>query len=153
MSNWYTRITTNLAVIPDFISHCENELLSAKQEVRVYGNVEKNIAALPGVTEHRFNQLQEIEAVLNYLNIQLRKIRRKHFQKYLEAYNRALTSRDAEKYAEGEDEVIDMEVLINEVALLRNKWLGILKGLEAKQWQMGHIVRLRTAGMEDITIS
>ena len=82
----------------------------------------------------------------------MRRIRRKHFQKYLEAYNRALTSRDAEKYAEGEDEVIDMEVLINEVALLRNRWLGIMKGLEAKQWQMGHIVRLRTSGMEDITI-
>ena len=139
-------------MIPDFITHYEAELISAKQEVKIYGNVEKNIAAIPGVTEHRFNQLQEIEAVLNYLNIQLRKIRRKHFQKYLEAYNRALTSRDAEKYAEGEDEVIDMEVLINEVALLRNRWLGIMKGLEAKQWQMGHIVRLRTSGMEDITI-
>ena len=150
--NWYTRITQNLGVIPDFITHYEAELISAKQEVKIYGNVEKNIAAIPGVTEHRFNQLQEIEAVLNYLNIKLRQIRRKHFQKYLEAYNRALSSRDAEKYTEGEDEVIDMEVLINEVALLRNRWLGILKGLEAKQWQMGHIVRLRTSGMEDITI-
>ena len=152
MSNWYTRITTNLAVIPDFISHYDNEIISAKSDVKVYGNVEKNIAAIPGHTEHRFNQLQEIEAVLNYLNIQLRKIRRKHFQKYLEAYNRVLTSRDAEKYVDGEDEVVDFEILINEVALLRNQWLGILKGLEAKQWQMGHIVRLRTAGMEDITI-
>ena len=150
--NWYTRITANLAVIPDFITHYESELNSAKNEVKIYGNVEKNIANLPGVTEHRFNQLQEIEAVLNYLNIQLRKIRRKHFQKYLEAYNRALTSRDAEKYVDGEDEVIDFETIINEVALLRNRWLGIMKGLEAKQWQMGHIVRLRTAGMEDITI-
>jgi hypothetical protein len=152
MSNWYTRVSQNLNVIPDFISHFENELLSAKSEVKVYGNVEKNIAAIPGVTEHRFNQLQEIEAVLNYLNIKLRQIRRKHFQKYLEAYNRVLTSRDAEKYVDGEDEVVDFETLINEVALLRNKWLGIMKGLEAKQWQMGHIVRLRTAGMEDITI-
>ena len=150
--NWYTKITTNLAVIPDFIAHYESELNSAKSEVKIYGNVEKNIANLPGVTEHRFNQLQEIEAVLNYLNIQLRKIRRKHFQKYLEAYNRALTSRDAEKYVDGEDEVIDFETIINEVALLRNRWLGIMKGLEAKQWQMGHIVRLRTAGMEDISI-
>jgi hypothetical protein len=150
--NWYTRITVDLAVLPDFISYYESELISAKNEVKVSGNVEKNIAAIPGTTEHRFNQLQEVEAVLNYLNIQLKKIRRKHFQKYLEAYNRALTSRDAEKYAEGEDEVIDMEVLINEVALLRNRWLGIMKGLEAKQWQMGHIVRLRTAGMEDIII-
>ena len=152
MSNWYTRISVDLAVIPDFIQHFETELDSAKKEVKIYGNVEKNIAALPGITEHRFNQLQEVEAVLNYLNIQLRKIRRKHFQKYLEAYNRALTSRDADKYVEGEDEVIQYEILINEVALLRNRWLGILKGLEAKQWQMGHIVRLRTSGMEDITI-
>ena len=152
MSNWYTRISVDLSVIPDFIQHFESELEHAKKEVKVYGNVEKNIAAIPGVTEHRFNQLQEVEAVLNLLNIQLKKIRRKHFQKYLEAYNRALTSRDAEKYAEGEDEVIDMEVLINEVAYLRNRWLGIMKGLEAKQWQMGHIVRLRTSGMEDITI-
>jgi len=150
--NWYTRITSDLSQIPDFIIHYESELEQAKYDVRVNGKVEKNISNLPGVTEHRFNQLQEIEAVLNYLNIQLRKIRRKHFQKYLEAYNRVLTSRDAEKYVDGEDEVVDFEILINEVALLRNQWLGILKGLEAKQWQMGHIVRLRTAGMEDITI-
>ena len=62
-----------------------------------------------------------------------------------------LTSRDAEKYVDGEDEVIDFET-INEVALLRNKWLGIMKGLDAKQWQMGHIVPSGTAGMEDIPI-
>ena len=152
MSNWYTRITTNLAVIPDFIMHYDNEIISAKSDVKVYGNVEKNIAALPGITERRFNQLQEIEAVLNYLNIQLRKIRRKHFQKYLEAYNRALTSRDADKYVEGEDEVIEYEILINEVALLRNRWLGIIKALESKNFMLGHIVRLRAAGMEDISI-
>jgi hypothetical protein len=86
------------------------------------------------------------------LNIQLRKIRRKHFQKYLETYARALTSRDAEKYVDGEDEVIDFETIINEVALLRNRWLGILKGLESKNFMLGHIVRLRTAGMEDVSV-
>ena len=152
MAHWYSRITADLSVLPDFISHYELEITSAKQDVKVYGNVEKNIAALPGITEHRFNQLQEIEAVLNYLNIKLRQIRRKHFQKYLEAYNRALTSRDAEKYVDGEDEVVDFEILINEIALLRNKWLGILKGLESKNFMLGHIVRLRAAGMEDISI-
>ena len=149
---WYNKVVQDIANLPDFIDYYTTELDVAKREVKVNGNIEKGLATLPGVTEQRFNQLQEIEAVLNYLNIQLRKIRRKYFQKYLEAYNRALTSRDAEKYVDGEDEVIDFEVLVNEVALLRNKWLGIMKGLEAKQWQMGHIVRLRTAGMEDISI-
>lgn len=149
---WYNRVVDDLSNLPDFIQYYESELNAARMDVAVKGHVERNLSGLPGVTELRFSQLQEIEAVLNFLNIQLRKIRKKHFQKYLEGYARALTSRDAEKYVDGEDEVIDYETLINEVALLRNRWLGIMKGLEAKQWQMGHIVRLRTAGMEDITL-
>jgi hypothetical protein len=152
MSTWYSKVTANLGEIPNFIAYYERELENAKFDISVKGNIEKNLAALPGHTEHRFNQLQEIEAVLNFLNIQLRQIRRKHFQKYLEHYNRALTSRDAEKYVDGEQEVIDFETIINEVALLRNRWLGIMKAMESKNFMLGHIVRLRAAGMEDIVL-
>ena len=149
---WYSKVTSDLSQIPDCMAYYEKELGEARFDCRVGGLVEKNITALPGITEHRFNQLQEIEAILNYLNIQLRKIRRKYFQKYLEGYARALTSRDAEKYVDGEDEVIDFETLINEVALLRNKYLGIMKAMESKNFMLGHIVRLRAAGMEDISV-
>lgn len=149
---WYNKVVADLSNLPAFIQYFENELTQGKYDCGVKGNLEKNIAALPGITEQRFNQLQEIEAVLNYMHIQLRKIRKKHFQKYLENYPRALTSRDAEKYVDGEDEVIDYETLINEVALIRNKWLGLLKGLESKNFMMGHVARLRTAGMEDVTL-
>ena len=149
---WYNRVVQDLGNIPAFIDYYEHELIAAKSDCGVKGHLEKNIANLPGITEHRFNQLQEIEAVLNFLNIQLRKIRKKHFQKYLENYNRALTSRDAEKYVDGEDEVIDFETIINEVALIRNKWLGLMKGIESKNFMLGHVARLRTAGMEDITL-
>ena len=150
---WYNKVVTDISELPKFIDYYSAELDTAKREIKIYGNLEKSLAQLPGITEQRFNQLQEIEAVLNYLNIQLRKIRRKHFQKYLEGYNRALSSRDAEKYVDGEDEVIDYETLINEVALLRNSWLGIMKGIESKNFMLGHVTRLRTAGMEDVTIT
>lgn len=149
---WYNKVVADLSQLPNFISYFESELIGARGEISLKGHLEKNITALPGVTEHRFHQLQEIEAVLGYMNIQLRKIRRKHFQKYLEAYARALTSRDAEKYVDGEGEVVDYETLINEVALLRNKYLGVLKGLEAKSFMAGHCVRLRTSGMEDVIV-
>ena len=150
---FYNKIVANLGEIPDFINYYEGELIAAKADIKIRGNVEKALSNLPGETEHRFNQLQEIEAVLEFLNIQLRKIRQSHYKKYLEGYARALTSRDAEKYAEAEDEVIDMETIINEVALLRNKWLGVMKGIESKNFMLGHVVRLRTAGMEDIVVS
>lgn len=149
---WYNQVTNDLSKLPQFIDYYINELAQAKSEVRLAGNLENNIKLLPGITEHRFNQLQEIEAVLNFMNIELRKIRRRHFQKYLEGYARALSSRDAEKYVDGEDEVVNFEMLINELALLRNKWLGIMKGLDQKSYMVGHVTKLRTAGLEDVMV-
>jgi hypothetical protein len=149
---WYSKVTSDLGNIPAFIQYYEDELNKARVDISIKGNVEKSISALPGITEQRFNQLQEIEAVLNFLNIQIRVIRRRHFQKYLEHYARALSSRDAEKYVEGEQEVVDYETIINEVALLRNKWLGVMKGIDSKQWQLSNLVKLKVAGMEDFSI-
>ena len=139
-------------LLPDFISQYEDELEKARKDCSIHGNIERNLRDLPGVTEERFRQLQEIESVLEYMNLELRKVKQKHYKKYLEKYNKALSSRDAERYAYAEDEVIDYEILVNEVALLRNKFLGIIKGIDSKQWQLGHITKLRTAGLEDAEI-
>jgi hypothetical protein len=149
---WYSEVSRDIGKIPDAILHFETELRDAKFECKVKGNVEKLAAELPGIVEHRFNQLQEIEAILNYLNIELRKLRSSFFKKYLENYQRALSSRDVEKYVDGELDVVDFEKIVNEFALLRNKWLGILKGLDQKQWQITNIVKLRVAGMEDASL-
>jgi hypothetical protein len=149
---WYSEISRDVSKIPDAIIYFENELLSAKQEVKLRGNVEKSAAELPGIVEHRFNQLQEIEAILEYLNIELRRLRSSFFRKYLENYQRSLSSRDVEKYVDGEPDVVDYEKIINEFALLRNKWLGVLKALDQKQWQITNIVKLRVAGMEDASV-
>lgn len=149
---WYTEVSQDISKIPDAVLFFENELNDARQEVRLAGNLEKAAASMPGIVEHRFNQLQEIEAILEYLNIELRRLKSKFFRQYLESYARALSSRDVEKYVEGEADVVDMEKIINEFALLRNKWLGITKALDQKQWQITNITKLRVAGMEDAKI-
>ena len=149
MANWFSIVSQDISKIPDAILHYEAELTSAAQEVKLHGNLEKQSASMPGVVEERFRQLQEVEGILKHLEIQHRRLRTKHYKKYLENYARALSSRDAEKYAEGEDEVCDMEALVNEWALMRNRWLGILKALDQKQWQITNVTKLRVAGMED----
>ena len=149
---WYSRVSRDISLIPAAIQHFETELATAKTEVKLKGNVEKAASEMPGIVEHRFNQLQEIEAILEYMNIELRKLRSSYFKKYLENYQRALSSRDVEKYVDGEADVVDYEKIINEFALIRNKWLGVLKALDQKQWQITNIVKLRVAGMEDATL-
>ena len=146
---WYSEVSRDVNKIPQAIQHFESELTDARKEIKLTGNLEKSASAMPGIVEHRFNQLQEIEAILEHLNIELRKIRARHYKKFLEAYQRALTSRDAEKYIDGEDEVVTMSRLINEFALVRNKYLGLLKAIDAKQFQINNIVKLRVAGLDD----
>jgi len=149
---WYSKVSRDINQIPAAIQYFETELTQAKNECKLVGNVEKAASQMPGIVEHRFNQLQEIEAILEYLNIELRRLRSSFFKKYLENYQRALSSRDVEKYVDGEADVVDYEKVINEFALLRNKWLGVLKALDQKQWQITNIVKLRVAGMEDATL-
>jgi hypothetical protein len=149
---WYSKIAKDISYIPDAVQYFNDELVQARSEVRVTGNIEKSSAAMPGIVEQRFSQLQEIEAILEYLNIELRRLKSQHFRKYLESYQRALSSRDCEKFVEGEADVIDFEKIINEFALLRNKWLSITKALDIKQWQLSNIIKLRVAGMEDASL-
>ena len=149
---WYSDIAKDINNIPKAIQYFEDELVEAKHQIRIKGNVEKAAAEMPGIVEQRFNQLQELEAILEYLNIELRRLRSSFFKKYLENYARALSSRDVEKYVDGEADVVDYEKIINAFALMRNKWLGVTKALDQKQWQLTNIVKLRVAGMEDASL-
>jgi hypothetical protein len=149
---WYSKISQDISHIPDAVDFFEGELIVARKEVQLTGNVERAAASMPGIVEQRFSQLQEIEAILEYLNIELRRLKSSFFRKYLEHYNRDLSSRDCEKFVDGEVDVIDMEKIINEFALLRNKWLAVIKALDQKQWQITNVVKLRVAGMEDASL-
>ena len=149
---WYSKISQDFNLLPNAMAYYEDELIEARKDARITGNIEKAAASMPGIVEQRFNQLQEIEAILEYLNIEMRQLKSHHFKKYLENYQRALSSRDCERYVEGESDVVEFEKAINEFALIRNKWLGITKALDIKQWQLSNVIKLRTAGLEDATL-
>ena len=70
---WYSDIARDISNIPKAIAHYESELQEARLECKIKGNVEKASASMPGIVEQRFNQLQELEAILEYLNIELRR--------------------------------------------------------------------------------
>jgi CRISPR/Cas system CSM-associated protein Csm2 small subunit len=152
MSDWFRRVSADISELPNAMAYYENELASARLETSIKGNLEMNSRLMPGIVEHRFNQLQEIEAILEWLNVQLRKTKTRVFKKFLEGYNKVLSSRDADKYADGDSEVIEWQLLINEFAMVRNKYLGLMKAIDSKQFQINNIVKLRVAGMDDTVL-
>ena len=80
MINWYNEVSRNLDKIPDCVAYFDKELLEAKKQWKIYGNLERASASLPGIVEERFSQLRQLEAILEYLNIELRRLRSKTFR-------------------------------------------------------------------------
>ena len=149
---WYNRVVDDMGLLPDAIDWFQKQLETAWVEAKIIGGIERAAQELSGIMAYRFGQLQEVEAILKHLNIRYDKMRSDHYRRYLERYQRELTDRSIEKYIDGEDDVVTMATLINEVALVRNKYLALIKGLEQKSYNISNIIKLRIVGMEDAHI-
>ena len=66
---WYSEVSRDISKIPDAIQYFETELVQARAECKLVGNVEKSAAAMPGIVEHRFNQLQGQLSQFNNFNL------------------------------------------------------------------------------------
>ena len=51
MINWYNEVSRNLDKIPDCVAYFDKELLEAKKQCKIYGNLERASASLPGIVE------------------------------------------------------------------------------------------------------
>lgn len=155
MTNWFDRVAADpadLAPLLTCIDHFEAEYQRARADVKLSGNLERLAGQLPAKTDYHFGNQKELEAILEYLNIRKRVIRSRHYRKYNEHYNRALTQRDLDRYVDGEDEVAAFDQLVVRFSALVNRYSGIIKALEVQGYQINNITRLRVAGMEDAEV-
>ncbi|EMR6009035.1 recombination mediator protein UvsY [Escherichia coli] len=146
---WHWIIKDDKSKIIEMIEFFNKEIEEARREVKKIGIIEKIAQEIPGWHETRLSQLQELEAVLEMLEIEMRQIQAEKFKYFLEGYRRALSSSDCKKYVEGDKDVCELAELINEVSYIRNTYSSIVKSLEMKAFQLNNIVRLRASGIED----
>lgn len=151
-SNWLDVIRKNYDEVGNFITEYNVHYINARKDIKIEGNLIENSKRMPTLVDLRYSQFEDINSVLELLEIEVRKMKSIHFKKYTESYQRQLSSRDIEKYIDGEIDVVELSIKINRVSLLRNKFAGITKALESKQYQISNIVKLKVAGLDDSEI-
>ena len=102
--------------------------------------------------EMRFSQLQEIEAILTHFNNKLSGIKGAIYRDLQEHSKRQLTSTDIKQYVDSDSKVLAMQSIINEIVLVRNKFMSLTKGFESKNFMLSNITRLQCAGLDNIEI-
>ncbi len=149
---WYYKVTADWSELAACLEYFSNEAVEARKELSMKGKLESHAAKIPVDTEHRFAQLQILNALVRYFEIERDKTKAQHYKKFLEGYAKSLSSRDAEKYADAERDVVDLEMLINEICMVRNLFTGIIKGLDSKSYTINNVARLRAAGLDNATL-
>lgn len=154
MRKYYKEIVeeNNLDEIPDAILYYNLQLEESRKDLDIKGSVMKMASMMPGIIEYRFSQLQELEAICQYIEIVKNKAFSMAFKSYFEGYNKTMTSRDAEKYANGDDTVIELAIILNSITVIRDKYLGLTKALESKHYQLTNIIKMKAAGIDDFEV-
>jgi len=108
---------------------------------------------IPGVASYRWNQLQEIEQILSFLENREKRVLGQQRRHYREHYARELTDSMVEKFSETSTEVLDIAETRNFFALARNKFLGLTKCHEYLHFQLHNVAKLRDAGIDNAKLA
>lgn len=152
MTDWIKEVQNDLDRVDDFIREYDKHYLEAKQDIQVEGNLITLAKKMPSIIEIRYSQFEDINTIMAILEHILARRRSKHFVNYTENYQRSLSSRDIQQYIDGEDDVFEVAEKLAKVTRLRNKFAGVSKALEAKQFQISNIVKLKVAGLDDVDV-
>jgi hypothetical protein len=152
MVNYFQSVKENETTLPSALKFFNDEYESGREEVKIKGSLTECVSKISSRYEYRVSQLQEIEAILKHFEIKLSQKKSNLYQKYLENYQRALSSSDIKIYIEGQPEIVAIQQIINEISLVRNKFLGLTKGFETANYQLSNLSKLYAAGCDGIMV-
>lgn len=152
MSKYLQMIKDDANNLSKVLEYFNNEYEEARQDLKVKGNLMQESSKLSSIIEYRYSQLQELEAIIGYFDIKLKGIKSSLYQKMMTTSSRMLSSTDIKQYIDGDKNVIDIQMIINDITLVRNKFVGLTKGYETKNFMISNIVKLQIAGLDTIII-
>ena len=106
---------------------------------------------MPGLAAENFSRLQDLEIILQHVTNMEDRVLMNKAKYYKENYQRDLSDRMAEKYADVHDDVQVIRLIRFRVAGVRNQFLAVSKGMEYMHFQLTNITKLRCAGLDDAT--
>ena len=143
---------SDINAVLDAVEYYEKLYDDASKDLEYNGKIVSIAAKVPGMHAHRYAQLQDLEAILEYVEEKERCALMASVIQFSEHYKRTLNHTQAKDYAEASDEVQAIRLVKQRVGIIRSQWLGIVKGIEFLHFQITNVSKLHAAGVEDAII-
>lgn len=140
------------AQLPTFFDRWEREIAEAAPIFDIEGErLEKLARDVPHHQVFYAQRAQEARALVKWLEIMKAQKEARHIKNYNNS-PRALAAREQAAYIQGEKDVVEMNQLIVNTALLQQNFDEIVEAIKQMGWMIGNITKLRVAEMQDAVV-
>lgn len=148
MSN-FRAAKSDPAVLVAYLDDCEAAYERGKKKLFVEGKLETESAQHAGWLGYYDEMRAELEALKKLYEGKSKRKRAELYRKFLEEYPRALQSKDIDQFITTDKSWQKIDDVLQEIVLIHDKMQGLVANMQAKGWQISHIVKLRVTGLED----
>jgi hypothetical protein len=139
-----------LEQLVELLPRYEEKIAAAEPIFKLEGRrLEEIMRTLPHYQANYDQALQEVKAIEEWVETLKERLTARLWRRYLEGYSRSLATRDIQAYIAGEKEMVELNQLGIEVALVRRKLEAIVEALKQLGWMLGHVTKLRVAELHD----
>lgn len=138
--------------LPPIFERAEADIRNAEPLFKIDGQLLEVLARnLPMHQAHFDQKAQEMKQLMKWLENYKSKLEAIHFKNYARG-QRALSATDQRILMGGEKDIVEVNQLIIEAAMLYAKFEAITDAFRQMGWSLGNIVKLRIAEMHQVII-
>ena len=147
---WFKTVKATPEKVSEAMKYYYAELEEAKKETNLknFTMLQQGVATISSYSEQRLDQRCDIDAIYNLFENQVKRKRAEITQRILDKYPRALNSSDLKMFVDGDNDMIVLADMLNELNFIRAKYDAVLKSFEVAQWQWTNLVKLQCAGLD-----
>lgn len=146
--NWYVEVKKDNSKLTNALNNFNDRYNEILPMVKIQGRLSEQEAQLGYLVSIVHGDWSQLVAIHEHFDILLKKTRSDLYKKYLETYARQLSSNDVKNYIDGDNTVMGFQSIINEIVLVQNKYEGLSKGLESKNFQLNNITKIKSMGLD-----
>lgn len=139
--------------LPNILEQYENELQDAEDNLRLKGKtIQVANRENPTWKSYYDQRKSELKTLVEYLEVQVKRIRGRLYRQYNEKYARELDHRAIEKYIDNEDAVLRTTEVLLEVKEVYEKYQALVEAFTARGYALNNVTKLIVASLEDVTL-
>jgi hypothetical protein len=138
--------------LPELFIEYEQYVIESDKLFDIEGKKLEHLARdLPKHQAFYAQKMQEMKQLMKWLENNRNRLEARFTKNYSQG-SRALAAREATTLINGEKDIVELNQLIIEAALIYGKLEEIVDGFKQMGWMIGAIVKLRVATIEDAII-